>query len=97
MANLTLVKIQHSQVCFWDLTITINYFQNQRTSGMEGGPCTPARPREEAGLNGRLQWAGSGAGWPVRSDGCALSSEGTSMYVQETLGHARLSECRLTP
>lgn len=33
----------------------------------------------------------------MRSDGCALSSEGTSMYVQETLGHARLSECRLTP
>lgn len=37
MANVTLVKIQHSQVCFWALTITINYFQNQRTSGMEGG------------------------------------------------------------
>ena len=56
MANVTLVKIQHSQVCFWALTITINYFQNQRTSGMEGGlvPLYAGRPSAVGRVKSRL-------------------------------------------
>lgn len=62
--NSSLVKIQPSQVCFWDLTIIINYSENQKMSGIRGTWDT----------HGMTLSLPSGGSWHVRA-ACQLPAD----------------------